>query len=154
MSYRYLAVLAWLAWAPTGAAEPLALEVGGLVRRAEIHAPAGGEGPRPLVIALHGLRQPVENLRGKLRLAALAERERFVGAYPHGIEQRWNYGRQLVVAMPLVEGKQVDDIAFFRALIARLVASDRVDPRRIYLLGVSNGALMAYRVACEMGREI
>jgi polyhydroxybutyrate depolymerase len=56
--------------------------------------------------------------------------------------------------MPLLEGKQVDDIAFFRALIERLVASDRVDPRRIYLLGVSNGALMAYRVACEMGREI
>ena len=56
--------------------------------------------------------------------------------------------------MPLVNGTEVDDIGLFKALIARLAATRDVDPKRVYLLGVSNGALMAYRAACDMDGEL
>jgi polyhydroxybutyrate depolymerase len=97
---------------------------------------------------------PIASQRAALALDALADREGFVVAWPQGIEERWNYGRQLNVPMSLAGGAEVDDIAFFRALIARLIASQRVDPKRVYLLGVSNGALMAYRAACDMGGDL
>src|SRR5262245_18700560 len=140
------AFLAMLVWAAGAGAQPLTVEVQGIARRADVHAPAASAS-RPLIIALHGLRQPVTRLREDLGLDAIADRDGFVVAYPEGIEQRWNYGRQLVAPI------ESDDVAFLRALIARLVGSHRVDARRVYLIGVSNGGLMAYRVACEMGAE-
>lgn len=136
------------------AGETVALDVGGVPRTAEIHAPAPGAKLRALVIALHGLGQTAASLRANLGLDAIANSENLVVAYPEGIEKRWNYGRQINTPMPVVHGMEVDDIAFFRALIKRLVATHDVDPARVYLLGISNGALMAYRTACEMGREL
>ena len=136
------------------AAETVALDVGGLSRTAEIHAPASAAKPRALVIALHGLRAPIASLRRDFALDAVATRENLVAAYPQGIEERWNYGRQINTPMPVIYGVEVDDVAFLKALIARLVATHYVDPARVYLLGMSNGALMAYRAACEMGRDL
>ena len=143
-----------LAFAYPAGAEPVILDIGGLSRRAEIHSPPSGAGPRPLVIALHGLGQTIPQLRGDLGLDALAIRDGFVVAYPEGIDGRWNYGRQLNRPMPLVDGREVDDIAFLSTLIARLASTGAVDPKRVYLLGVSNGALMAYRAVCDMGGQL
>jgi polyhydroxybutyrate depolymerase len=147
-----LAVL--VACATPVAAETVVLEVGGVTRTAEIHAPVSGAKPRALVIALHGLRAPIASLRRDFALDAVATRENLVAAYPQGIEERWNYGRQINTPMPVINGMEVDDIAFLKALIARLVATHYVDPARVYLVGMSNGGLMAYRAACEMGREL
>src|SRR5262245_24316490 len=154
MSHPRLAVVALLSFAANCAAEPLSLELQGIARRAEIQAPAAGSEQRALVLALHGLRQPVEHLRRDLGLEAIAERDGFVVAYPEGIDARWNYGRQLSVPMRMVGASEVDDVAFLRALIARLTVSHHIDRKRVYLIGVSNGAMMAYRAACEMDREL
>jgi len=143
-----------LAFAPPARAESLTLDVRGLSRRLEVHVPPSGAKPRPLVIVLHGLSQPVTDLRRDLPLDAVATGENFIAVYPEGIDKRWNYGRQLNRPMPLVDGVEVDDIALFRTLIARLASTGDVDPKRVYLLGVSNGGMMAYRAACEMDGEL
>ena len=147
-------LVAVLVRAVPATAETVVLEVGGVPRIAEIHAPAPAAQPRPLVIALHGLGQTSESLRANLGLDAVANRENLVAAYPEGIEKRWNYGQQINTPMPVIGGVEVDDIAFLKALITRLVATHNVDPARVYLLGMSNDALMAYRAACEMGGEV
>jgi polyhydroxybutyrate depolymerase len=48
----------------------------------------------------------------------------------------------------------VDDVAFLNALLDDLPRSYPVDPRRIYATGMSNGAVMAYRLAAELSDRI
>ncbi len=48
----------------------------------------------------------------------------------------------------------VDDVAYIDAIIADVSARYAVDPRRIYLLGHSNGAFMSHRMACDRAGEI
>src|SRR5207302_4114506 len=43
----------------------------------------------------------------------------------------------------------VDDVAFVRALLAKLATEACVDPKRIYATGCSNGGGMVYRLACD-----
>jgi polyhydroxybutyrate depolymerase len=151
---RFAVVAIALACALPAAAESLTINVGGVLRSAEVHSPPSGREPRPLVIVLHGLGQSVAGLRRDLGLDALAMGENFSVIYPQGIEKRWNYGRQINRPMPLVDGVEVDDVACFRTLIARFASTRDIDPKRVYLLGASNGALMAYRVACDMDGEL
>jgi polyhydroxybutyrate depolymerase len=49
---------------------------------------------------------------------------------------------------------QVDDVAFINALLDDLMGSYNVDARRIYATGISNGAVMAYRLASELSDRI
>lgn len=44
---------------------------------------------------------------------------------------------------------QVDDVGFIRALIAELQKQYNIDTKRIYATGLSNGAILSYRLACE-----
>jgi len=43
----------------------------------------------------------------------------------------------------------VDDVGFVRAIVAELEASYKIDPRRIYSTGLSNGGIMSQRLACD-----
>ena len=49
---------------------------------------------------------------------------------------------------------KVDDVAFVRALLDHLAIVVKVDPKRIYATGMSNGAIMAYRLASELSDRI
>jgi polyhydroxybutyrate depolymerase len=40
-------------------------------------------------------------------------------------------------------------VGFVRALIAEVQSNYNIDPKRIYATGMSNGAIMSYRLACE-----
>jgi polyhydroxybutyrate depolymerase len=48
----------------------------------------------------------------------------------------------------------VDDVGFIRALLEDLMHVVRVDPSRVYVTGLSNGAIMAYRLAAELSDRI
>ena len=48
----------------------------------------------------------------------------------------------------------VDDVAFINALLDDVLGSYHVDIRRIYATGMSNGAVMAYRLASELSNRI
>jgi polyhydroxybutyrate depolymerase len=71
----------------------------------------------------------------------LAEREGFAVAYPDGIGGRWNDGRR--------PGSR-DDVGFVRALVDSLRREVTVDSSRIYATGISNGAMLSYRLACDL----
>ena len=65
--------------------------------------------------------------------------------YPEGVGRSWNAGR---CCGPARE-RGVDDVAFLTAVIRDAVQRDGIDPRNIFVTGMSNGAIMAYRLACE-----
>jgi polyhydroxybutyrate depolymerase len=69
----------------------------------------------------------------------------FVVAYPDGVGNTWNAG---TCCGPALRGN-LDDAAFIDAMIDALVADEHVDPARVFVTGMSNGAMMAYRFACD-----
>ena len=62
----------------------------------------------------------------------------------------WNGGRCCGVAARL----QVDDVGFIRTVIDQVERNRAIDPHRVYAAGHSNGAIMAYRLACELSDRI
>ena len=84
---------------------------------------------------------------------AVADRERFAVLYPMALSGRWAYSDSRPVKL-LNSDTQVDDIGFLNALLDKLIAERVVDASRIYVAGVSNGALMAWTLACHMADRL
>jgi polyhydroxybutyrate depolymerase len=109
----------------------------------------------PLVIVLHGGGGSGQQMKRHLTLGgrdALADEEGFVVVYPDGVERHWNDGRGLDRHRSHREA--VDDVGFISKLIDHHVATLRIDKRRIYVTGISNGGLMSYRLACKLNGKI
>ncbi|MFZ4584941.1 MAG: alpha/beta hydrolase family esterase [Acidimicrobiia bacterium] len=111
----------------------------------------------PLVVALHGGMGSGAQFAANSGFDGLAEANGFIVAYPDGIGaprasrlQTWNGG---YCCGPAVEAN-VDDVAFVRQLIELLRSQLLIDPQRTYAAGHSNGAIMAYRLACELSDQI
>ncbi|MDP3795339.1 MAG: PHB depolymerase family esterase [bacterium] len=100
----------------------------------------------PLVAVFHGGGGSGEKIAAQTGFAAKADQEGFIAVFPDGVRHNWNDGRDTTDAYK----QGVDDIAFVRALIARLSGEFPVDPKRIYAAGVSNGGIFSHRLACEM----
>jgi polyhydroxybutyrate depolymerase len=111
-----------------------------------------------LVLLLHGHGGNAHNTLGQglghpsplAAWLAIADREGVVVAALDGAKgpdgyPGWNDGRPGAVGDP-----QVDDLAFVRAVIQRLEREQDVDPTRIYVMGMSNGAVMTQRLALDL----
>ena len=89
-----------------------------------------------LVLAFHGR---LGTGTGQARVSGMdttSNRHGFIVVYPNGVKRSWNDG----LSTPAQQAG-VDDVAFVRALIAQLQARYTIDPRRIYVTGLSNGAM-------------
>ncbi|MQY05801.1 alpha/beta hydrolase family esterase [Actinomadura macrotermitis] len=124
---------------------------GGWKRDYLLHVPPGrAAARRPLVIALHGGLDNMQAMEKVTGWDAVADRKRFLVAYPNGFLGTWNAGGCCVFAR--MAG--IDDVGFLDKLIGSLVRDGLADPRRIYVTGFSNGGGMAYRYACERSRKV
>ena len=115
--------------------------------------PAGA----PLVILLHGHGGNASNTlgRGPWRSAlsawlAIADRERVAvvalqGSTAHDGRPGWNDCRADTPDPP-----DTDDVAYVAAVVSALRDRQGIDPRRVYVMGMSNGAMMALRLAQEL----
>jgi len=87
---------------------------------------------------------------------AVGAAQRFLVAYPEGSSwgnipwRSWNAG----ACCGYAKARRVDDVAFFDALLEDLQGAFPIDVSRVYVAGVSNGAMMAYRLACERSERI
>jgi polyhydroxybutyrate depolymerase len=124
------------------------LTVDGRERTYRVYRPAGLDHRRtvPLVIMLHGGFGTGEQAEKSYGWDAEADGHGFIVAYPDGHRRSWNAGGNC--CGPALRDN-FDDVAFLTALIRTMEKSDAVDPRRVYLTGMSNGAAMSYRYACE-----
>jgi polyhydroxybutyrate depolymerase len=130
--------------APGPSILPLHELVDGRDRTWTVVAPPGRR--RGLLLALHGVGGVGNDMRG-LGFEALALPAGVAVAYPNGL-LGWNDQRP--GADPLVAGAPVDDIAFLRRVIARTTAELGIDGARVVVTGLSNGGVMATKVACEL----
>jgi polyhydroxybutyrate depolymerase len=104
--------------------------------------------PAPLVFQLHGGRGTGVETDGLTKLNALAEKERFIAVAPDGVEKNWNDGRTDVRDVAAFS-KNIDDVGFLVTVLDEIGTHHRVDQSRVYSMGISNGAMMSARLACD-----
>ena len=108
-------------------------------------------GEYPLVVVLHGGGGSADAIEDCTGFTGLAEREGFLVVYPNGTGRfprrllTWNSGYIDVWASE----NDVDDSGFLAALVERLSEIFSIDPDMVFITGISNGAMMAYRAAAE-----
>jgi polyhydroxybutyrate depolymerase len=106
--------------------------------------------PPPVVLALHGGATDGEMMARYSGLNEKAAKAGFIVVYPDGSGRlprvlTWNSGACCGYAQAL----GIDDIGFLREVIAFVLKTCNGDPARVYATGISNGAMMAYRMAVE-----
>jgi len=111
----------------------------------------------PLVIAMHGTGGSASQFEHDYLFSELAGNKQFVVVYPEGVKstgilgiRTWNAGSCCNYAME----NDIDDVKFISELIDHLIAEYKIDPKLIYVTGMSNGGMMAYRLACELSDKI
>ncbi|ODV12511.1 MAG: hypothetical protein ABT20_03810 [Rubrivivax sp. SCN 70-15] len=167
MRHRALPLLVAALLAPGAAARAVTLETLTLERpegpRTVLLAEpaAGAPGLHPLVIVLHGhggsARQMLGRGPGKSPLSLWldrVDRDGLVIVAPDGLrggdgKPGWNDCRRDARTKP-----PVDDVGLIGEVIDRAVAEHDADPARVYLIGMSNGGMMAFRAAIELGPRL
>jgi polyhydroxybutyrate depolymerase len=136
-------------------AEARTLVHGGRARRYLIHD-FGRGAAAPVVIVLHGGGGNAANAVKMTGFDRVARREGAIAVYPDGTSTRggrmltWNAGHCCAGAMTA----GVDDVGFVGAIVDALVSSGRADRSRIYVTGMSNGAMMAHRIGRELSSKV
>lgn len=112
--------------------------------------------PLPVVINFHGAGSNARTQKWYSRMDRIADREGFIAVYPNGtgvLSERlltWNAGNCCGSAALY----RVDDVGFALAVIDDLARRTPIDRERIYATGLSNGSMMAYRLAAEASERI
>jgi polyhydroxybutyrate depolymerase len=123
----------------------------------------------PLVVMLHGAGGSSKNVLENTGWAEMGEKEGVVTVFPNGTPrdeskpesfsrnpQTWNSGAKLSLSSGASSAiaKNIDDVGFLTQLLDRVCRQLKIDPRRIYVAGHSNGAQMAYLFASKSGSMI
>lgn len=118
--------------------------VRGVSRTYAAYLPASlkGRNSWPVVIGLHGGLSDGDQMRHHLSLENAAEKYGFLAVFPEAGRKQWNDGR------PETESEQ-SDVEFIKSLANDLGRLGPVDSQNINIAGISNGGMMALRLACE-----
>jgi polyhydroxybutyrate depolymerase len=148
------AAIAYVIAAPSSPGDhSLTIKVGGRERSAIVHVPPRAVEKSALAVVLnfhggggHGASEQHYSLMDRL-----ADRENFIVVYPNGTGRfgekllTWNAGSCCAYAAL----NNIDDVGFVRALLAELSNQLPIDRRRVYATGMSNGGMMAHRLAAQ-----
>ncbi len=128
------------------------IAVDSLQRSYLLHVPPGFSAAKPaaLVFIFHGLGEDGFYMSAVTGMDEIADANGFLVVYPNGTAApgplSWNAGGCCGYALT----NRIDEPAFIRGMLADLEQSFAIDPKRIYAAGFSNGALLSYRLGCEM----
>ena len=152
-----LLLLAFVSLGPSARAQDtrdIQILVDGTPRRALLVNNFGPGQAVPVVIVLHGGMGSAEAQRERTDFDRLAVTEGFTVVYAQGTElvpgrHAWNTGflmrRQVGLA---------NDIAYLDTLIDLLIRDHSADPRRIFMTGGSNGAMMTLVYATQRAERL
>jgi polyhydroxybutyrate depolymerase len=109
-----------------------------------------------VVLNFHGGGGNARNQKWYSRMDAASDRDGYIAVYPNGTGGvggrflTWNAGTCCGAAA----ASHVDDVGFVAAMLDDLARRTPYDRARVYATGLSNGSMMAYRVAAELPERI
>lgn len=110
-----------------------------------------------LVIAMHGGGGNANQFETTSRLTQKANDAKFIVVYPEGVKstgplgaRTWNAGECCDYAAI----NNINDVKFISELINKLTNTYKIDPKKVYATGHSNGGMLAYRLACELSGKV
>ncbi|WP_437581587.1 alpha/beta hydrolase family esterase [Sorangium sp. So ce887] len=121
--------------------------VGSQNRSYVLHVPATYDGskPVPLVVDFHPLGGSGPSERSGSPYPAQTDPEGVIMAFPSGLSGpsggAWNVGPCCVA--------DTDDVAFAKAMVAKIQETACIDPKRVYAVGFSMGGGMSHYLACH-----
>lgn len=125
----------------------LSLSQGSVKRTYIVHVPTTyTNAPTPLVFNFHGSDSTGSGQENNSHMNITSDANNFIVVYPDGINKNWADGRTYTAN----QTNHADDVAFVKSMISELSKQLNIDTHRIYATGMSNGGMMAYRLACEM----
>lgn len=130
---------------------------GNIRRTFNIYLPAqNNTAEKPLVIVLHGRGANGESMELLTRngFNKLSDREGFLVVYPDGVGMTWNDGRKDQKTKDRAHLENIDDVGFISALIDFMINNYGASREKVFVTGLSNGAIMAYRLGCELPERL
>jgi polyhydroxybutyrate depolymerase len=134
----------------------LSIQHDGLKRTFYLHLPTNFDELEllPVVLILHGGgKADGYKTAEHTGYNKIADREGFIAVYPNGIDSQWNDGRGKTFRKKK-GNENIDDVGFISSLIDYLIENYKVDPKRIYVTGLSNGGMMTLRLGCELASKL
>ena len=105
----------------------------------------------PLLINLHGYTSNAKEQMWYGDFRRIADTADIILVHPQGTKYKdtthWNTGGW-------TPGSTVDDLGFIDGLIDYMTSQYKIDPKRIYVTGMSNGGEMSYYLACRLSARI
>lgn len=138
-----------------------------------VHVPSGYAGRSlPVVMLFHGGGATAQGMQrvtckngtsypNPTCMDGIADRETFITVYPSGTGNDttgrvWNAGGGSNGFTCIEAGAcpSVDDVSYVTAALTDLASFVDVDTTRVYATGISNGAALAHRLACQLSNRI
>lgn len=122
-----------------------------VARPFQVTVPVGyrSDQPIPLVVVLHGYTATADLQDTYFGFSRLAQQRTFLVALPNGLRDAATFQYWNATDSCCAFGKTNDDVAYLTAVIRDVQARYAVDPKRIFLVGHSNGGFMSHRLGCD-----
>ena len=126
----------------------MSLQHDGRMRQYIVHVPPGYDGktPVPLMFDFHGWQSAADREEGASGWREKADAVGFIMVYPIGLSASWNGG---ALCCGTSQSTGVDDEGFALAMVKKMQSDACIDPKRIYVGGISNGGAMTHLLACK-----
>ena len=122
-------------------------------RPVTVNLPETLASPAPLLILLHSASTSGAHQENYMKLGPVAKKNGIIYIAPDGMtnpegKRFWNAAKSCCNRYK----EEVDDVAYINSLIDEISAKYPVDPKRIYLVGHSNGAFMSFTYSCKTNK--
>ncbi len=107
----------------------------------------------PLIIILHGIGGTASAYAG-YGLVPIADTARFISVYLQGEENNFPLGSQTSWNNGTLLASSANDLAFIENIIDTMAVNYNIDRSRVYMVGISMGAIMTYRVLHHLSDKI
>ncbi len=126
------------------------ITVDGIDREYILHLPRNyGSESLPLVMVFHGGGGTAEQIKNHVKFNKLADKENFIVVYPNAVDKNWNDGR-IGDKLPMDR----DDVKFISMLLDTLTANYKVNSKRVFSTGISNGGFFSFYLALKLSSRI
>jgi polyhydroxybutyrate depolymerase len=128
-----------------------------LARPYTLKVPSGYDAskPTPLLVMFHGYSATGAIEESYFRIGDVVDAHGFLYAYGDGtIDSQGKRFWNATDGCCNIDGKSVDDVAYAGAIMDDVASKYNVDPKRIFVIGHSNGGFMVHRLACDLAPRV